>query len=287
MDGAENDTEQTELRRRKAEELHVGEMFCELCFDYDLLTSPHALPAITGAHTIGDTSIELIINRTAYILRHEYTFFSSNDFIGGYIELTCSGQTLFALQTEHSHEDSGECWNKPKSVDEFVEGPWIEDFLEVYRQAQEEASRQEKESKLQRGLDENDVVAAVCGHLQAAGYHILQRCRTTERGIDIIAERPSQPGRLLIEAKGGTAARAGSRRFGKAFNRQQVLNRVAKGFYTAGCLCSSNRTGGDRVGLALPDTEWFRDYLNRVKVVLDALGITVFLVKEDRSVVLL
>lgn len=36
-------------------------------------------------------------------------------------------------------------------------------------------------------LDENDVVAAVCLHLEQENYTIIQRLRTTEHGTDIIA----------------------------------------------------------------------------------------------------
>jgi len=37
-------------------------------------------------------------------------------------------------------------------------------------------------------LNENDVVNAVCSYLEGAGYKILQRCSTTNQGIDIIAK---------------------------------------------------------------------------------------------------
>ena len=62
-------------------------------------------------------------------------------------------------------------------------------------------------------LDENDVVAAVCSHLEHEGYTIVQRLRTTQRGVDIIAEHPSRAGKLHIEAKGGTSARQGRPRY--------------------------------------------------------------------------
>jgi len=51
-------------------------------------------------------------------------------------------------------------------------------------------------------LTENDVIDAVCDYLEAAGYEILQRSHTKQKGTDIIAKRPEGPGRLLIEAKG-------------------------------------------------------------------------------------
>ena len=85
-------------------------------------------------------------------------------------------------------------------------------------------------------LNENEVVAAVCGYLKNNGYATIKFRETTERGIDIIAEHSSRPERLLIEAKGGTSARPGSRRHGRDYDPNQVFDRVAKGFYTAATL---------------------------------------------------
>src|SRR6266404_3139709 len=115
-------------------------------------------------------------------------------------------------------------------------------------------------------LDENDVVEAVCYHLEVKGYRILQRCSTKQHGIDIIAESPSMKGRLLIEAKGGTSSRDGSARFEKGFNRTQVFDRVAKGFFTTACMYC-DRKDGDEVAMAFPDTPLFRDYVARIKSV--------------------
>ena len=128
----------------RVKELRLDEMFMKLCFDYGLLEyqpEPQELrdsiPAITRSRILREGSLELVINQTTYVLSHEYTFFGSNDLVGGYIELASLGRTLFVLQTEHFHPDSEEYWNEPKSVDVFVEGPWIEDFRLVYRQAEE------------------------------------------------------------------------------------------------------------------------------------------------------
>lgn len=135
-------------RADRVRELHLDEIFVKLIFEYDLLEyqsegpAPHnSIQAITHSRALREGSVELVINQTAYVLSHEYTFFASNDIVGGYIELAGQGQTLFALQTEHSHEDSEEYWNKPKSVDVFIEGPWVDDFRLVYQEAQERAAR--------------------------------------------------------------------------------------------------------------------------------------------------
>ena len=132
-------------------------------------------------------------------------------------------------------------------------------------------------------LNENDVVTAVCCYLESGGYEILQRCSTTDQGIDIVAKHPSNIGRLLVEAKGGTSAREGSARFEKEFNRSQVFDRVAKCLYTAAHMDTA-RNSDDRVAMAFPDTPLFRDYLGRIKVVTDKLNFSVFLVGQDHSV---
>jgi Holliday junction resolvase-like predicted endonuclease len=114
-------------------------------------------------------------------------------------------------------------------------------------------------------LDENDVVDAVCRHLEKEGYTILQQRRTTERGIDIVAQHGSWLGKLLVEAKGGTSTRRGSARFEKEYTLQQVFDRVAKGFYTAVELYCKHRQRGEQIGLAFPDSDNFRKYLARIE----------------------
>jgi hypothetical protein len=80
-------------------------------------------------------------------------------------------------------------------------------------------------------LTENDVVESMCGYLEDAGYRILKRCNTAEKGIDIVALLPDVSRRLLIEAKGETSAREGSKRYGRPFDGAQVRVHVAEAFY--------------------------------------------------------
>lgn len=135
-------------------------------------------------------------------------------------------------------------------------------------------------------LDENQVVDAVCEHLKRKGYAITSRCSTTQQGIDIVASKASgAPGRILLEAKGGTSSREGSARYQKGFNRTQTFDRVAKGFYTAACLVQAHQHEGDQIALAYPDTEWVRDYLGQIRTILTALQILVFLVRPGLDVV--
>jgi hypothetical protein len=131
-------------------------------------------------------------------------------------------------------------------------------------------------------LTENDIIDAVCAYLRAAGYKIVSIATTTERGIDIIATRPDGSGRLLIEAKGETSARQGSARFGLPFDSAQVGVHVAEAFRTAVSLHAKHL--GDSIGMALPDTLPHRKQVNKIKSVIDSLGIIVYFVQTDRSV---
>jgi Holliday junction resolvase-like predicted endonuclease len=94
-------------------------------------------------------------------------------------------------------------------------------------------------------LTEDDVVEAVCQHLQASGYRILSRCATTQRGEDIVAEHPSGV-TLRVEAKGETSSKSVTKRFGKPFDNAQANNHVAKAFYAAAEMLGAH---GGRVAL--------------------------------------
>lgn len=130
-------------------------------------------------------------------------------------------------------------------------------------------------------LNENEVIEAVCSYLGVKGYKILQKCATTDKGVDVIAENVASSKLLLIEAKGGTSTRSGSSRFGKDYNASQVRHQVAHGIYTAICSGDKNK----KRALAFPDCPVFRKYLNPTKEALQKLEIVVFLVQPDLSVI--
>lgn len=132
-------------------------------------------------------------------------------------------------------------------------------------------------------LDENDVIEILSAHLKQEGYEILQALHTTEKGVDLIAHKLGKAGRLFVEAKGGTSSREGSNRFGKPYTKNQVFDRVSKGFYSVVRLCAEHPKP-DEVAFAGPDTPWFREYLQPIIPTAEQLGIKIFLVSEDRSV---
>lgn len=135
-----------------------------------------------------------------------------------------------------------------------------------------------------RMLDENAVVDSVCCCLESSGYQIVQRCHTSEKGVDIVA-LDTRDGRLLrIEAKGGTSSVATSKRFGQPYTQKQVVfHQVAMGVFTVLQLHSS-RNHEEDVGLAMPNTTSFRHYLGTIGSIFQTLNIKVFLLNEDGTV---
>lgn len=133
-------------------------------------------------------------------------------------------------------------------------------------------------------LNENEIVDTVCHYLETAGYSILSRCTTTDHGIDIIAQRPSEASRLLIEAKGGTSARKGSARYNAGFSGSRSRVHVAKAFYQVAALYAAHHNAGDSVGMAFPDTRVHRLCVSKIGPVANLLGCAIFFAKDDHSV---
>jgi Holliday junction resolvase-like predicted endonuclease len=130
-------------------------------------------------------------------------------------------------------------------------------------------------------VNENEINESVCRHLVSTGWQVLSRCSTTEQGIDIVAKRNEQD--CFIESKGGTSSREGSARYGKPYTESQVFDRVSKGFYTAACL-RSEKSKQAVIGLALPDTKYFRKYAAKVSRSAKALRISIYWVLPNKSV---
>lgn len=133
-------------------------------------------------------------------------------------------------------------------------------------------------------LDENDIIEAVCSHLEREGYEIVQRLRPTDKGVDVVGKRSGTDETILIEAKGGTSSRQGSPRSGKPYTQSQVFDLVSKGFFAVCRLLSQKRPTSCRVALAVPDERWFRKYLESIHPALHSLGILVLFVAENRSI---
>jgi hypothetical protein len=134
-------------------------------------------------------------------------------------------------------------------------------------------------------MDENQVIEAVCSHLERAGFAITQRLHTTAQGIDVMARHRSTGAELYVEAKGGTSSRAGSNRYGKDYTQSQVFDRVAKGILTTMHLRDTYASKAKiSVALAVPDSPWFRRYLTDVASQLATLEIGVLMVAPSGTV---
>ena len=126
-------------------------------------------------------------------------------------------------------------------------------------------------------MDENDVISAVCAHLETNGYEISSRCHTSQRGIDVCAKHKDNGKIVLVEAKGGTSSKLGTNRFGQPYTKSQVFDRVAKGIFTCMQLRADSLSGTDaRVILALPNGAWFQEYIASVGSGLSVLNIEVW-----------
>ena len=82
-------------------------------------------------------------------------------------------------------------------------------------------------------LTENDVVQAVAERLRAEGYRILGALSTLERGIDIVGVHDRRRRKILVEAKGGTSSKKGTRRYEKGFTPNQKQTHVSVALYCA------------------------------------------------------
>jgi len=132
-------------------------------------------------------------------------------------------------------------------------------------------------------MDENVVVNETCKHLEAQGFIILQRCSTSERGIDIIAEDSSTGSKLLVEAKGGTSSKGSSSSFGIPYNSNKVFHQVAMGVYKCIKLRAENPDRNRyRIMLAVPDSPLFRRYLEPVLSELKVIDVeAIFVTKSN------
>lgn len=128
-------------------------------------------------------------------------------------------------------------------------------------------------------LTENDVVNSVVVHLQKEGWDIIKTCSTVQRGVDILAEKDGK--KLAVEAKGGTSARKGTKRFGKGFSLNQKKTHVAVALLTAAKVSSK---GEYEAAIAFPDDNQHLNIIRGIFPALKRLGVTTFVVSENQKV---
>ena len=137
-------------------------------------------------------------------------------------------------------------------------------------------------------LSEEDVIKAVCDFLKERGYKIKQQLGPAEHGYDIIAKKGVPLGMvsMYVEAKGATSSKNTSNRFGRAFNASQVRTHISVAMYKACEVLSLQTVGTDiiRSGIALPNDKNHGKVVGKIRSSLAKLGIYLFLVNDDRSV---
>lgn len=129
-------------------------------------------------------------------------------------------------------------------------------------------------------LYEDDIIDAVCGHLESHGFTVTQKLTAKQHGDDIIATGNGHIRQLHIEAKGETSSRQGSGRYGTPFHGFQIQDHVANAFFRAIKMATNGRIGG----MALPKNEAHEKCVASIQHAIDDLGIIVFWVSADRSV---
>lgn len=128
-------------------------------------------------------------------------------------------------------------------------------------------------------LTEDAVVRAVCDYLTDHQWEIVSRAMATEHGVDIVATRDGA--RLEVEAKGAGSSKPHTARYGRAFNRGQVFDHVAKAVLKALRVASA---GNAQAAIAFPDNGDHRAEVELVRVALQRAGIIVFWVGDEGTV---
>src|ERR1700761_2877806 len=74
-------------------------------------------------------------------------------------------------------------------------------------------------------LTEDLIIEKLVDHLVKQGFKIEQVCKSTQKGVDIIAVDPKGI-RHYIEAKGETSNQKTSKRYGEPFSGNQIWSHV-------------------------------------------------------------
>ena len=136
-------------------------------------------------------------------------------------------------------------------------------------------------------LNENEVVDYLRNFLGGEGYAEILPHYTTERGRDITATHLERNEELFVECKGETSSKDSTPLYTEGFKSGMVKDSVAKAVYTAMEQLSQPYTGPRKhrkVAVGFPDSRTYRKYVVPIKPMLDALQITVWLVRQKGTV---
>lgn len=132
-------------------------------------------------------------------------------------------------------------------------------------------------------LYESQVIDAVCSFLKSQGFVIEQRLTEIQRGDDIRAKKDNLT--FYIEAKGETSSKSHTKNYGKEFKTAQVRSHVSAALYkSCEVLTEHSQDPEVRVGIAFPDNEKHKKYVDRIRCGIEKLGITLFWVDQAEQV---
>lgn len=164
------------------------------------------------------------------------------------------------------------------------DGPVIE--ADAAKMAVEPMLKSDKSTNGQDGssepslpLDENQVAHAVGTWLRGKGF-APKIITTRQRGYDIDALHPTTGARWVIEAKGGTSSKPGSKKFGTEANSPGAYFATAAAFHNAVAWTGRKALQGANIGIALPVSRWFDIHAEKIMPACELLGITIFRVEK-------
>lgn len=134
-------------------------------------------------------------------------------------------------------------------------------------------------------LNEYEVAQAVGAWLGDMGFD-SKVITTSQRGYDIDAHHPATKARWVIEAKGGTSSKPGTKRFGIEVGSAGAYFATAAAFHNAVAWTGRKALRDANIGIALPVTRWFDIHSEKIMPACELLGITVFRVDREGRILI-
>lgn len=128
-------------------------------------------------------------------------------------------------------------------------------------------------------ITENDVVQAVCEHLEDIGWTIIQSLDTNSKGYDIVAMKENT--KFYIEAKGGTTSKETNRK-GLPFDRGQARSHIGQALWKTGE--AMTKYPDAKFGVAFPDEKDHRELVSKIIKIFNTSKIEIFWVDENLNV---
>jgi hypothetical protein len=128
-------------------------------------------------------------------------------------------------------------------------------------------------------LTEDQVNVAVKEFLKGRGWVNLEIRKGRQPGIDVLGDHPVGTRWVQVESKGGTSGQPGSAKFGKPYERNDVLNNVSCAVFTT--IALQERSAENVVLIALPDDEVNLEMISMVQATLRTLNVGVLAVSTS------